>query len=502
MRHAARAGDGALLADLAGRWGPWLAGRGEPGPAAGAVSAARAAGPGDAAEPRDARLAVVAAHVHLARGEHDGARAALRRARRDRSRDPDAHAFLVATERVLGRRTSLGPRATSEPAPTEPAPTEPALAAHVRVGRGAAALLAGDAPRARTELGAGLAAAHRLGLEVLAHRGRALLAAALWLAGDGPRAREAADRVVGEHGADGPALAPWTAVARAVAAHAALLRADPAAARATPHDGGDLVPAVRFATRIARGGAAVDLGDRTAGLLELQAARAELGDTAVPGGLAAVAALLEHRAALALGHPTAAGAVAGWLAGRHPGSPALGLVRGWAAVAAGDPAGAREAVAPLLARRPRPTPYALDVEAWLLESAGRLARDDRPGARAAARQAVGLAAPHDVLRPFAHADAGVRALLVDELATGAPRAAFVARALAAGATSPAGIALSVREHDVLTRLPSLESLDEIAGDLDVSINTIKTHVRALYGKLGVTTRRDAVLVAHEQGLLG
>ena len=75
-------------------------------------------------------------------------------------------------------------------------------------------------------------------------------------------------------------------------------------------------------------------------------------------------------------------------------------------------------------------------------------------------------------------------------------------ALAAGAASPAGIALSVREHDVLARLPSLESLDEIAGDLDVSINTIKTHVRALYGKLGVTTRRDAVLVAHEQGLLG
>ena len=45
-------------------------------------------------------------------------------------------------------------------------------------------------------------------------------------------------------------------------------------------------------------------------------------------------------------------------------------------------------------------------------------------------------------------------------------------------------------------------LDEIADELDVSINTIKTHVRALYGKLGVTTRRDAVLVAHEQGLLG
>jgi LuxR family maltose regulon positive regulatory protein len=54
---------------------------------------------------------------------------------------------------------------------------------------------------------------------------------------------------------------------------------------------------------------------------------------------------------------------------------------------------------------------------------------------------------------------------------------------------------------VLTRLPSLESLDEIAEALDVSINTIKSHVRAIYGKLGVSTRREAVLTAHEQGLL-
>ncbi|GLZ47560.1 helix-turn-helix transcriptional regulator [Actinomycetospora sp. NBRC 106375] len=520
LQHAAASGDPAVLAGLIGRWGPWLAGRGEHGPLAAALAAAEPEGR------RDLRLATAYVHVQLARGDAAGVRDTLRRARRARpvrdsetadTADPantantaDTVAFRTATERMLGRRVPV--------TGTERVPADPALAAAVRVGRGAAALLADDPGRARAELGAGLALAHRQGLDVLAHRGRGLLAVALWAAGDVPRAGETAERVLAAADADGPAAAPWTAPARAVDAHASLLRGDPARARTTAggalgdDDGGTAaasatsgaapLAAVRFALRAARGGAAFDLGDRASGLLELQAARAELGDVPVPTALAEVAALLEHRAAVALGHPTAAVAVAAWLAGRVPLGPAAALMRAGAAAAAGDHVAARQAVAPLLARRSRPTPDALEVEAWLVESRGRLAREDRPGARTAARRAVDLAEPLDALRPFAHADGAVRALLVDELAAGAARAGFVARALAAGAASTAGIALSGREHDVLARLPSLESLDEIAGDLDVSINTIKTHVRALYGKLGVTTRRDAVLVAHEQGLLG
>jgi LuxR family maltose regulon positive regulatory protein len=45
------------------------------------------------------------------------------------------------------------------------------------------------------------------------------------------------------------------------------------------------------------------------------------------------------------------------------------------------------------------------------------------------------------------------------------------------------------------------NLEEIADDLDVSINTVKSHVRAIYSKLGVSSRRTAVLAAHEHGLL-
>ena len=66
---------------------------------------------------------------------------------------------------------------------------------------------------------------------------------------------------------------------------------------------------------------------------------------------------------------------------------------------------------------------------------------------------------------------------------------------------PVAIPLSSRERKVLDQLPSLHTIEEIADHLAVSVNTIKTHVRAIYRKLGVSSRRTAVLAAHEQGLL-
>jgi LuxR family transcriptional regulator, maltose regulon positive regulatory protein len=50
-------------------------------------------------------------------------------------------------------------------------------------------------------------------------------------------------------------------------------------------------------------------------------------------------------------------------------------------------------------------------------------------------------------------------------------------------------------------LPSLQSLDEIAADLTISVNTVKSHVRSIYSKLGVSSRRSAVLTAYEHGLI-
>jgi LuxR family maltose regulon positive regulatory protein len=62
-------------------------------------------------------------------------------------------------------------------------------------------------------------------------------------------------------------------------------------------------------------------------------------------------------------------------------------------------------------------------------------------------------------------------------------------------------ALTDREQAVLRHLPTLMSNAEIASEMLVSINTVKTHLKAIYRKLGVERRRDAVLRARRLGLL-
>jgi LuxR family transcriptional regulator, maltose regulon positive regulatory protein len=61
--------------------------------------------------------------------------------------------------------------------------------------------------------------------------------------------------------------------------------------------------------------------------------------------------------------------------------------------------------------------------------------------------------------------------------------------------------LTPGELAVLRELPSLLSLGEIAAARAVSINTVKTHVRSIYRKLGVEGRREAVEAGRRRGLL-
>lgn len=61
--------------------------------------------------------------------------------------------------------------------------------------------------------------------------------------------------------------------------------------------------------------------------------------------------------------------------------------------------------------------------------------------------------------------------------------------------------LSERELEVLRLLASRLSQREIAAELYVSFNTVKSHMRSVFRKLGVTSRADAVARARELGLL-
>jgi len=70
-----------------------------------------------------------------------------------------------------------------------------------------------------------------------------------------------------------------------------------------------------------------------------------------------------------------------------------------------------------------------------------------------------------------------------------------------GNASPAAEPLTAREETVLRLLRGPLPLHEIGRELDVSINTIKSHTRAIYRKLGAAGRRDAIQHARQLGIL-
>nr|WP_234037409.1 MULTISPECIES: LuxR C-terminal-related transcriptional regulator [Leucobacter] len=61
--------------------------------------------------------------------------------------------------------------------------------------------------------------------------------------------------------------------------------------------------------------------------------------------------------------------------------------------------------------------------------------------------------------------------------------------------------LSKREALVLIELARGGSIDDIAGDLHVSSNTIKTQTRSIYKKLKVSSRTEALARARQMGLV-
>jgi LuxR family maltose regulon positive regulatory protein len=62
-------------------------------------------------------------------------------------------------------------------------------------------------------------------------------------------------------------------------------------------------------------------------------------------------------------------------------------------------------------------------------------------------------------------------------------------------------ALSPRERAVLRYLPTMMSNHEIVSEMFVSVNTVKTHLKAIYRKLDVQDRREAVKRARTLKLL-
>jgi LuxR family maltose regulon positive regulatory protein len=150
------------------------------------------------------------------------------------------------------------------------------------------------------------------------------------------------------------------------------------------------------------------------------------------------------------------------------------------------------------------------VELWVLTAvaADRLREDRRAGE--ALRRALAAAEPEGVRRPFvAWGQEPLPRLLTRAKALHPSTRRFVEELEARGAAATSGsslvaaqaVPLTDRELSVLQYLPSMMTYPEIAAELFVSVNTVKSHLRHLYSKLEVVNRRQAVTRARELGLL-
>ena len=179
------------------------------------------------------------------------------------------------------------------------------------------------------------------------------------------------------------------------------------------------------------------------------------------------------------------------------------------ALTEGDPADALDELRELLDPTPSTVPLFTIVETHLLAGIAHLELGDRRAAAAAAEAALAVAEPDRLMFPFAMTDAGelLDVLPRHETAHGALLADIVD--LLGGRPVPSADRERVAEPEelspgelrVLRYLPTNLTRPEIAQELYVSINTVNTHIRSIYSKLGAHDRSSAVDNARELGLL-
>jgi LuxR family maltose regulon positive regulatory protein len=211
-----------------------------------------------------------------------------------------------------------------------------------------------------------------------------------------------------------------------------------------------------------------------------------------------------------LGMPDEARARLDEFSAEHEWIDAVDLARAAISLAEGEPAAALAVLGDFERLDPPPgfPAYGL-VEAHLLAGRAHLALGDRSAAATATEAALAAAEPDRLIFPFSMSDAGEllgalpshqtahRALLADvvDLLDGAPPPGVASERVAPPDE------LSRSELRVLRFLPTNLTRPEIARSLNVSVNTVNTHIRSIYSKLGASDRSSAVQRAREIRLL-
>jgi LuxR family maltose regulon positive regulatory protein len=228
----------------------------------------------------------------------------------------------------------------------------------------------------------------------------------------------------------------------------------------------------------------------------------------LPPWLRVSASLIEAELWQSLGEPTRARKSLDAISSSELSDSAIGVAR--LELALGDPDAALRAIAGFLADPREALMPVSRTEAWAVDAIARDAIHDEPGALRAIERALDLAEPRGYSNPILRHGAPVRSLLRRRIASGTAHRAFAGELLASLEQDPAqrrssgGLLLeplSERELAVLRFLPTMMSNAEIAGEMFVSVNTVKTHLKHIYRKLDVSERRDAVRRGRELRLL-
>ena len=228
-----------------------------------------------------------------------------------------------------------------------------------------------------------------------------------------------------------------------------------------------------------------------------------------PGWLDHRLTLVESRAFAALGDIASAVAAA---ERAHPGASldaAVALAQAWL------DAGELQAAAGALERGPALTggePDGCRLDRWLVDARLAYASGNRASGRRSLEKALRLGQRERLRLPFAMAAAWMQPVLQSD-----PELAAAHRHLlepdhvgldiraslpAAARTSPLIVEqLSGREREVLGLLAGMLSTAEVASELYISVNTVKTHVKSIYRKLAATQRGEAVRRARQLQLI-
>jgi len=219
---------------------------------------------------------------------------------------------------------------------------------------------------------------------------------------------------------------------------------------------------------------------------------------------------VESRARAAAGDIRAALAVAERASRGCSPEAVVTLAHAWAA--AGDHNKARHALAHALTAG-RAAPERVRLQAWLVDAQLSYHSGDHARGRRSLASALRLGEPEQLRLPFAlertwlgpvlRRDPDLarahRQLLGPGLAS--PRLAPASQATTAPVTPVIVEQLSEREREVLRHASGMLTTAEIAAELYISMNTVKSHLKSIYRKLAAAHRGEAVRRARKLGLI-